>query len=161
MADERGARLGSGSRRECNDVFRLRFAEMEGGEEGFRVLQEAVVSGIVESLLIGGEGRADVAPIGALGEINHEVDVLALPMILHGAVFVLGFEGFYLETVGMGAIGDDKIDGVGGIEHRHEDLPAAIHQPSADEEFVRVILVEPGVCICQPRGALGHRQVSS
>ena len=66
----------------------------------------------VEALLIGGEGRADITPIGALGEVDHEIDVLALPVILHGAVFVLGFEGLDLETVGMGAIRDDEVDGV-------------------------------------------------
>ena len=98
---------GSGSLLECDDVLWLTLTGMERGEERFRALLKALVHRIVEALVTGEEGRTDVAPVGALGKVDHEIDVPAFPVILDLAGFLLGFKRLDLDAVGIRSVGDD------------------------------------------------------
>jgi hypothetical protein len=46
--------------------------------------------------------------------------------------------------------------GIRGIQQGYKNLPTTVHQPGADEEFVRMILVKPSLGVGQASGALGH-----
>ena len=114
------------------------------------------MTGVVKALVVGVKCRAHVTPIGALGEIDDEVEVAMLPLIVNKLVLVLGLHRFYLEAVSLGTIGDDEVDAVCCIKERGENLPTGLHEPSGDEEFEGMVLVEPFVCISKAGGAPRH-----
>ncbi|MGC3956641.1 MAG: hypothetical protein QM813_01295 [Verrucomicrobiota bacterium] len=120
---------------------------MEGGEEGLGILLKPPMRWVIEAFLVCGESRADIAPVGALREIDHKVDVLILPAIQNEMMFVLRFERLDLESVGVWAIRGNQIDRVSGIQQWGKNLPTGVHQPSGCEQFKGVVFVQSGIGI--------------
>lgn len=114
------------------------------------------MGGIIQALLISRKSRADVTPIGALSKVYDKINVPVLPQVRHMTIFFLGFKRFDLEPVGLWAIGCDEVNCMCRIKQRRKNLPSAVHQPSGNEQLVRVILVQPGVGLCHSSRSLGH-----
>lgn len=85
------------------------------------------MGGVVKAFLIRNEGGTNVAPVGALGEVDDVVDVPVFPNIRHEAIFILRFERLDLQSVRFWPIRSDEVHGVRGIEQRSENLPTAVH----------------------------------
>ncbi|WP_067660508.1 hypothetical protein [Ferrimonas marina] len=51
----------------------------------------------------------DTAPIGVAGEVDHPVDVAALPLVADLVILAAGLQGLDLDTVVVGAIGDQDV----------------------------------------------------
>jgi hypothetical protein len=69
---------------------------------------------------------------------------------------VLRFHGLDLKSVAFRTFGRNEIHRVGGIQEGRKNLPAVLHEPSGNQKLVRMILVQPGICVCQTGSPFGH-----
>jgi hypothetical protein len=131
-------------------------AGVECSQKGISVLLEAFVGWVVQLSAVCGESGADVSPVGPLREIDHVINMFVLPAILDPRGLILRFHRLDLKPVAFRTVRSNEVDRVGGIQQRGEDLPAVLHQPSGNQKLVRMVLVQPGVCVCQTSSPFGH-----
>jgi hypothetical protein len=125
-------------------------------QEVVSVLLKALMRGIIELLSVAGKGRANIAPVRTLREVDREVDVPVFPDVVDVIGLVLRLDGLDLEAIGVRAVGRDEVHGMSRIQEWSEDLPTVLHQPRGNEELIGMVLVEACMGVVELGGADGH-----
>ncbi len=80
------------------------------------------------------------SPVGIPREEDDDIDIAPFPSVLNNVIIARGIHRFYLNSIVVRAIGNQKIGLMPVIKYWNEYLPPILHQPTHNDALERSVL---------------------